>query len=166
MPGRSLDHGLHPALIAALFAGLAACASSPDPYLSAPARAHYLPYAGTPVDHFDTVGPVRFEVLSDSQLIAFVDPRYAYLLTIASPCHVHRPPSTNLIWLTSSSVYAGLDPIRVNNWICRVVEIRPIDLIRMRHDAQAARAATTAAAVAPPPPGSPPAAAPASASQH
>jgi hypothetical protein len=66
--------------------------------------------------------------------------RDAYLLTVASPCDLRFVIYKVGITSTHATVNKGLDSIVVNNalaggpWECAILEIRPVDVRRMKAD--------------------------------
>ena len=136
---------------AALMALLAGCSTTQPagPSAAAPtapttqerALARYEAYAGPPIDSF--TWPGRFdswEALGKDRLAVYTNVRDAYLLKIASPCDLRFVIYKVGITSTHVTVNKDLDSIVVNSalaggpWECAILEIRPVDVRRMKAD--------------------------------
>ena len=133
---------------AALMALLAGCStnkaagpSAAEPTTQQRALARYEAYAGTPVDSFTWLGRFdSWEALGENRLLVYTTPRDAYLLRIAPPCDLRFVVNKVGITSTNAAVYKGLDSVVVSNaaaggpWQCAILEIRPVDVRRMKAD--------------------------------
>lgn len=153
--------GLKTPLALTALAAVAACTTEPAerPETVLPARAHYMPYLGSPIGTFTWMS--RFdgwEALSDSELVVFMGADTAYYLKVWAPCGTKGLRFANVIGLTSSvggTVISGLDSVRTLGMNCPISEIRRLDYQRMRADAGGSRTAVQTAAADPasmPPP--------------
>jgi hypothetical protein len=118
-----------------------ACAGIPKDDGEAPALARYLAYAGEPVDRFTFPQRIRgWQAVDREHLLVRVGPREAYLLGTGVPCVGLQ--TSRRIGLTSkvgrTTVTSGRDEIVLEHDRCRITEIRPLDLDRLRADEQAA----------------------------
>lgn len=129
------------ALLASCSTNKAAGPSAAEPTTQQRALARYEAYAGPPVDSFTWLGHFdSWEGLGENRLLVYTTPRDAYLLKIAPPCDLRFV--VNKVGITSSNaaVYKGLDSVVVNNaaaggpWQCAILEIRPVDVRRMKAD--------------------------------
>ncbi len=159
--------GLRLSLLLAPLALLTACAglSQTQRADDSSIRAHYLAYAGAPIDHvtfdhisFDhitTAHIMRFEgweAVSDNEAVIF-EGGGAYLISVWQPCgpagglnFLNR--LGNSLWLTHrgiKTVYAQQDSIVAAGWRCRISQIRPIDYQHMQRDDQAKRGSSSRA---------------------
>ena len=124
------------ALIASLLA--ASCAAQ-RPYGAA--LNEYLPYAGPPIDSFHFWHLYSWETVGPNQVVLWTYPWEAYFITVASPC-------VNLEWAqrigvtsTANTVSHFESVILPHYERCPILEIRALDMKRLR----AARAAESAA---------------------
>jgi hypothetical protein len=116
----------------------------------------YLPYAGAPVDSFHFFRLDSWAVVGRYQLVIWVTPFEAYLVTVQSPCE-------QLAWTNRLAVTSTVNTISKFESIvlrdherCPVTEIRPIDLKAQKAARAAARAAAQGATVVAPAPSVPP----------
>jgi hypothetical protein len=133
---------------AALMALLAGCStnkaarpSAAQPTTQQHALARYDAYAGPPVDSFTWLGRFySWEALGENRLLVYTTPGDAYLLKIAPPCDLRFVVDRVGITSTNAAVYKGLDSVVVSNaaaggpWQCAILEIRPVDVRRMKAD--------------------------------
>ena len=125
-------------LIAVLLAG---CSSVPYAQRQSQRLAEYAAAAGAPVRSFHFFSPMySWESLSDQQLAVYTRPNQAWLLDVDSCPNL---TFANVIGLTSSvhEVSARFDRVLMgrNNFPCTIVQIRPIDVSRLRAAQQAQR---------------------------
>jgi Family of unknown function (DUF6491) len=140
---------------AAALALLAACATgsgggAPAATTQERALARYQAYAGAPVQSFNWLGRFEsWEPLGKDHLLVYTRPAEAYLLKISGPCDLRFAFNSVGISSTNSTVYQGLDSIVVRDaaaggpWACRIDEIRPLDVRRMKAEMRAAPAGAT-----------------------
>lgn len=128
---------------------LAGCASAPT--APAPASADYLRYAnvaGEPVSDFRVFGTItRWTPLHDRALVVWPRVNEAYLLDVAGPCPdlafaqaIQLTESAGRVSARFDQVIprslAGADP--VPPMPCRIMQIRPLDVNRLREIERAA----------------------------
>jgi hypothetical protein len=98
----------------------------------------YSSYAGPPVQSFTWLGHFdSWEPLGQDHLLVYTRANEAYLLKVSGGCDLRSGINTVGITSSNSAVYAGLDSIVVKNslqgsWQCRIDEIRPVDVHRMK----------------------------------
>ena len=118
-----------------------ACAGIPKDDGEVSALDRYLAHAGEPVDRFTFPQRIRgWQAVDREHLLVRVGPREAYLLRTGGPCVGLQ--NSRRIGLTSqlgrTTVTSGRDEIVLEHDRCRITEIRPLDLDRLRADEQAA----------------------------
>jgi hypothetical protein len=102
----------------------------------------YSSYAGPPLQSFTWLGHFdSWEPLGKDHLLVYTRPNEAYLLKVSGPCDVRFATGPVGITSTNYTVYTGLDSITVRSgvggtWQCRIDEIRPLDVRRMKADLQ------------------------------
>jgi hypothetical protein len=95
----------------------------------------YLRYAGPPVDRVTYLGHYdSWQAVAKYQLVLWTTINDAYLITVASPCENLQFAQRIAVTTTSSTLYARFDAVVVKGWRCMIMEIRPIDYLRMRKD--------------------------------
>lgn len=144
-------------LIGVLFAiCMVACSSIPYAQRQQQRQAAYLAAAGAPVRHFRfTTSLWSWEPLSDSQVVIYTRPRQAWLLDLDAACW--NLPYANAIGLTSSlgQVSARFDEVLTGRGYppCRIRQIRPVDMARLKLEQQAQRKIDSPPRVEPSPTG-------------
>jgi hypothetical protein len=127
-------------LLSALAASLlaAACVAQRP---NGPALNEYLPYAGPPIDSFHFWHLYSWETVGPYQVVLWATPWEAYFVTVASPC-------INLEWAHRIGVTSTANTVNHFEAIvlphferCPILEIRALDMKRLK----AARAAQSAA---------------------
>ncbi|HEY3729649.1 MAG TPA: DUF6491 family protein [Steroidobacteraceae bacterium] len=102
-------------------------------------RDRYAKYAGAPIDRFTWLG--RFDgwqAIGPHELIIWTRIDQAYLLMVQPPCTDLE--FTQHIGVTSTAgTVSDLDFVTFDHQRCPIIEIRPVDYGRMRHDARAAK---------------------------
>ncbi|MEO6925341.1 MAG: DUF6491 family protein [Rhodanobacter sp.] len=129
-------------LITAILAGaLAACSSVPYAQRQQQRQAAYVAAAGTPVQSFHFFSLWSWEPLSDSELVVYTQPNRAWLLGLDGHCQ--NLEFTQAIGLTSSvgEVSARFDKVLTGRQYspCRIMQIRPVDVKRLRIEQEAQR---------------------------
>jgi hypothetical protein len=116
----------------------------------------YLPYAGPPIDSFHFFRLDSWAVVGRYQVVIWVTPWEAYLVTVQSPCE-QLAFTTRLAVTSTVNTISKFESILLRDHErCPVTEIRPIDLKAQKAARAAARAAAQGGTVAPPPAPVPP----------
>ena len=131
------------ALAAIALMALQGCATSG--MTEAEKLATYRAAAGEPVSSFTYLGRISgWTPLDDEHIAVWTRPKEAWLLSFSGSCQDIE--FTPMIGLTSqgSRVYAGFDKVLVDSpnsmrLPCRIREIRPLDVTRIREAEKAAR---------------------------
>ncbi len=127
-------------LAAALASG---CASSSGISRSEELLDRYEPYVGEPVSSFTAFRQESWQPLSRNQLVLWTSINDAYLLTVTNNCP--NMMSTNAVSVTSTgSSISTHDAVLVRGDRCRIEEIQPIDVRRMKADRNARAAEESA----------------------
>ena len=95
----------------------------------------YQKYAGAPVNEFTMFELFRWQVVGPEKLVAWSTIRDAYLITVDKPCV--RLEWTNGLSLTQAQkwkVSKSFDFVEFEKQRCKIMEIRPIDLVALRKD--------------------------------
>ena len=133
-------------LIAVTLAGtVAACSSVPYAQRQQQRQAAYLAAAGAPVKSFHFFNMWSCEPLSDSELAVFTEPSRAWLLDLDGHCQ--NLQFTPAIGLTSNAgeVSTRFDKVLTGRRYipCTIMQIRPIDVKRLRIEQEAQRKINT-----------------------
>ena len=125
----------------ALAAALTACSSVPYAQRQQQRQAAYAAAAGAPVKSFHFFSLWSWEPLSDSELVVYTQPQRAWLLGLDGHCQ--NLEFTQAIGLTSSTgeVSTRFDKVLTGrNYIpCTIMQIRPVDVKRLRIEQEAQR---------------------------
>lgn len=117
-------------VLAASILALAACATpgAGDPQSREAAQLErYRQFAGEPVRDFHFWNLDRWEVLGETDLVVWTNPREAYLLHVQRPCTGLDFANTIALTSTQQRVYARFDAVLFENQRCRIAEIRAVD---------------------------------------
>lgn len=87
----------------------------------------YRAFAGAPVKDFHFWNLDRWEVLGETDLVVWTNPRDAYLLHVQRPCTGLDFANTIALTSTQQRVHARFDAVLFDNQRCRIAEIRPVD---------------------------------------
>lgn len=120
---------------AALAAG---CATTPNRIKSDEALERYLAYAGEPVREFTAFRLQSWQPLGRDKLMLWTGVNDAYLVTVWETCRDLQFANSIRVRNTGSSV-STFDSIQVGRDRCRIEEIRPVDIRRMKAEQHAAR---------------------------
>lgn len=117
--------------------GLTACAGVPREEGGGSALDRYMEYAGDPVDRFSYPQRLRgWHPIDREHLYIRTGPTTTYMLTVTGGCIGLM--TTHRIGITTNAgravVTSGLDDVQLEQDRCRIVEIRPLDIDRMRAD--------------------------------
>jgi Family of unknown function (DUF6491) len=96
----------------------------------------YEPYIGEPIDSFTALQRDSWQPISRTQLVLWTTMNDAYLLTVSDLCPELPFAETVGVTTTTSSI-TTYDFIVVRNARCRIMQIQPIDVERMRADRHA-----------------------------
>ena len=105
--------------------------------------AKYEPYLGEPVKSFTALQHDSWQQVSRTQLVLYTTFNDAYMLTVDNSCPELPFAQTIGVTSTTSSI-TTFDSVLVRNDRCRITQIQPIDVKRMKADKNA-RAAEEAA---------------------
>ena len=115
-----------PLLIAALALGVGAVQAK---------RINYADYAGEPVAKFRYTQLYNWQRSDDRTMVLWTKPSEAYLLTFANNCaEMSGKYSIQIGGVASVGgiVHTGDDVLIPGRASCRIAEIRPIDLVRLK----------------------------------
>jgi hypothetical protein len=96
----------------------------------------YEPYLGEPVDSFTALQHDSWQPISRTQLVLWTTINDAYLLTVSNMCPELPFAETVGVSTTTGSI-STFDYIIVRTDRCRIEQIQPIDVERMRADRHA-----------------------------
>jgi Family of unknown function (DUF6491) len=134
------------AFAAVLLTGLAALqpALAQQTRSEAKALARYQRYAGAPVDHVHYFQISGFEYLAPDKLAIWFGVNKLYLLTVQTPCI--DLAYANGIGLTARNnmLYRNFDSIVFDHQRCRILQIVPVNELKMKQDAAKAKAGAPA----------------------
>jgi hypothetical protein len=129
------------ALILACAALLAACAAVKRD--EGPTQLeHYLAFAGEPIDRFNYPQRLRsWRPIGRDHLLVVTGTDRGYLLAVTPGCVGLQTSRTIAITTRATTMYvsSGVDEVRVERDRCRIIEIRPVDMARMREVEHAAK---------------------------
>lgn len=97
--------------------------------------AAYSSYAGAPVKRVRYFNPIAWDAIDDEHVLLTMRPRDVYLMRLSGPCLGYGAGSPVLILSsTAGYVVSGFDRITMggSGLTCRIEEIRPVDMARMR----------------------------------
>jgi hypothetical protein len=122
-------------------AAMVACSSAPVSPAQQQRQAAYAAAAGAPVRSFTYLGRMwSWEALGDKELVVYTTPSKAYLLDVWGCANL---PWAQVIGLTASfrEVQANFDKVLAGGPYppCPIVQIRPLDLTRLKLAQQAPR---------------------------
>ena len=128
-------------LVAAALAS--ACASSNGISRSEELLDRYEPYLTEPVTSFTAFRQESWQPISRNQLVLWTSINDAYLLTVTNNCS--NMMFTNAVSVTSTGTSISThDAVLVRGDRCRIEQIQPIDVRRMRNDREARKAEESA----------------------
>ena len=99
----------------------------------------YEPYLGEPVDSFTALQHDSWQQISRTQLVLYTTINDAYMLTVDNNCPELPFAQTIGVTSTTSSI-TTFDSVLVRNDRCRIMQIQPIDIKRMKADKNAREA--------------------------
>jgi hypothetical protein len=116
---------------------LAACASTSPREREEAALSRYSAFAGEPVSSFHLRLMREWVSLGSTHLAVYTSVNEAWLLEVEQPCH--GLDFTRAVQLTStgSRVYSRFDSVRFEHQICRIREIRKVDVRAMKAERRA-----------------------------
>jgi Family of unknown function (DUF6491) len=98
--------------------------------------AKYEPYLGEPVKSFTALRHDSWQQISRTQLVLYTTINDAYMLTVDNNCPELPFAQTIGVTSTTSSI-TTFDSVLVRNDRCRITQIQPIDVKRMKADKNA-----------------------------
>jgi hypothetical protein len=98
--------------------------------------AQYEPYLGEPVKSFTALQHDSWQQISRTQLVLYTTINDAYMLTVDNNCPELPFAQTIGVTSTTSSI-TTFDSVLVRNDRCRIMQIQPIDVRRMKADKNA-----------------------------
>jgi hypothetical protein len=118
---------------------ISACSGIPRRASDQEDLARYLQYAGEPVDSVSYLGRYDgWRALGRDNLVLFMGPTEAYLLTVAGPCN-DLPFATRVAIKSRGPTLSRGDAVIIGRGQrCLITELRPIDYRRMKQDARKA----------------------------
>ena len=99
----------------------------------------YEPFVGEPIDRFTAFRPDSWQPISRTQLVVWTSINDAYLLTVDNTCPELNFAQKIGVTSTGSSI-SKFDSVIVRDQRCRIEQIQPIDVERMKADRRAAEA--------------------------
>jgi hypothetical protein len=96
----------------------------------------YEPYLGEPVKSFTALQHDSWQQISRTQLVLYTTINDAYMLTVDNNCPELPFAQTIGVTSTTSSI-TTFDSVLVRNDRCRIMQIQPIDVRRMKADKNA-----------------------------
>lgn len=111
---------------------LAGCASPGPRERDAAALARYTAHAGEPVDSFHLRLMRDWVSLGERHLAVYTSVNEAWLIEVQSPCTGLDFAQAIQLTSTGARVYARFDTLRFDHQICRIKEIRPVDVRAMK----------------------------------
>lgn len=99
----------------------------------------YLPYAGEPVDRFQFLNLIQWELVGRDKVIVWPRLNQAFLITVDMPCMDLEWAKSIALTSSARSVSARFDSVKTGKDTCRINEIRPIDIKKYRQDREGAK---------------------------
>ena len=100
----------------------------------------YEPYVGEPIDRFTAFRTDSWQPISRTQLVVWTSINDAYLLTVDNTCPELNFAQKIGVSSTGSSI-SKFDSVIVRDQRCRIEQIQPIDVERMKAERTAREAA-------------------------
>ena len=100
------------------------------------AYSQYEPYLGEPVKSFTALQKDSWKQISRTQLVLYTTINDAYMITVDNNCPELPFAQTIGVTSTTSSI-TTFDSVLVRNDRCRIMQIQPIDVRRMKADKNA-----------------------------
>jgi hypothetical protein len=116
---------------------LAACASTTPREREEAALARYSAHAGEPVSSFHLRLMREWVSLGNTHLAVYTSVNEAWLLEVEQPCHGLDFSRAVQLTSTGSRVYSKFDSVRFEHQICRIREIRKVDVRAMKAERRA-----------------------------
>ena len=118
-----------------------ACSGIPRQQRDSERFERYLQYAGPPVNQITYLGHYDgWEAVGRYQLVLWTNINDAYLITVSPPCEDLQFANRIGITQTANTIDARFDFVTVGrHWKCQILEIRPVDYLRMRRDMRTQR---------------------------
>jgi len=129
-------------ILAAVFAGAGGCATSDGGIKLSQGEQRlerYEPYVGEPVDRVIAPRLDSWQPISRTQLVLWTSINDAYLFTVDNTCPELQFAHTVGVTSTTSSI-TTFDSVIVRGERCRILQMQPIDVERMKADRRAAEA--------------------------
>lgn len=111
---------------------LAACASTSPREREEAALARYSAHAGEPVASFHLRLMREWVSLGGAHVAVYTGVNQAWLLELDQPCQGLDFAQAIQLTSTGSRVYGKFDTVRFDHQICRIREIRPVDVRAMK----------------------------------
>lgn len=116
---------------------LAGCASTGPREREEAALERYSAHAGEPVSSFHLRLMREWVSLGRTHLAVYTSVNEAWLLEIEQPCHGLDFARAVQLTSTGSRVYARFDTVRFDEQVCRIREIRKVDVRAMKAERRA-----------------------------
>jgi hypothetical protein len=116
---------------------LAGCASTSPREREEAALARYSAHAGEPVSSFHLRLMREWVSLGRTHLAVYTSVNEAWLLEIEQPCHGLDFARAVQLTSTGSRVYSKFDTVRFDQQICRIRDIRKVDVRAMKAERRA-----------------------------
>jgi len=97
----------------------------------------YLPYAGAPVESFQFWNLTQWELVGPEKVVVWPRLQEAYLLTVDAPCSELEWAKAIAVTSSVHRVTVRFDSVKAGRDTCRINEIRPIDIKRLRAERKA-----------------------------
>lgn len=127
-------------VMAAILASVSACVTTSDggneSGKSEEKYSRYEPYLGEPVDRINALRQDSWQPVSRTQLVLWTSINDAYMLTVDNTCPELKFAQSVGVTSTTSSI-STLDSVIVRDTRCRIRQIQPIDVERMKADRRA-----------------------------
>lgn len=116
---------------------LSGCASTSPREREEAALERYSAHAGEPVSSFHLRSMREWVSLGRTHLAVYTSVNEAWLLEIEQPCHGLDFARAVQLTSTGSRVYSRFDTVRFEEQICRIREIRKVDVRAMKAERRA-----------------------------
>lgn len=117
---------------------LASCASSGPRERDEAALTRYRAHAGEPVSSFHLRLMREWASLGRTHLAVYTGVNEAWLIEVEQPCQGLDFARAVQLSSSGSRVYAKFDTVRFDEQVCRIREIRPVDVRAMKAEQRAA----------------------------
>jgi len=124
-----------------LASALAACAGPGPRARQAQALERHMNFAGEPVDSFNLRLMQQWQPLGETHVVVYTAINEAWLLALDQPCHGIDFAQAIALTSTGSRVHRRFDSVRFDQQLCRIHEIRPVDVRAMKAARRAASGA-------------------------